>query len=227
MLLNYGVGEDSWESLGLQGDQITQSSRKSVLNIHWKDWCWHWNSNTLATWCEKQTHLKRPWCWERLKARGEGNNRGWDGWMTSLTGWTWIWVGSGSWWWRGKPGMLQSMGSQRVKHNWATELNWLKSTLHVLYKWKTWTPAHLFTTWCNEYFEPTIETYCSEKKIPFKILLLIDNALSHPGALMEVYNEINAVASCVSSLLTQDAFVTYGSRNHFDPQVLLFKKYSL
>ena len=52
------------------------------LNIHWKDWCWSWNSNTLATWCEESTHWKRLWCWERLKAGGEGDNRGWDGWMS-------------------------------------------------------------------------------------------------------------------------------------------------
>ena len=67
--------------------------------------------------------LKRPWCWERLKAGGEGDNRGWDGWMASLTRWTWVWVNSGSWWWTGRPGVLQSMGSQRVRHDWATELN--------------------------------------------------------------------------------------------------------
>ena len=67
--------------------------------------------------------LKRPWCWERLKA-GEGDDRGWDGWMASLTRWTWIWVNSGSRWWTGKPGILQSIGSQRVRHDWATELNW-------------------------------------------------------------------------------------------------------
>ena len=75
-----------------------------------------------ATWCEELTHLKRPGCWERLKA-GEGNNRRWDGWMASLTQWTWVWVNSGSWWWTGRPGMLQSMGSQRVRHDWVTELN--------------------------------------------------------------------------------------------------------
>ena len=123
MLLNCGVGEDSWESLGLQGDPISPSYRKSVLNIHWKDWCWSWNSNTLATSCEEVTHLKRPWCWERLKAGGEGDNRGWDGWMASLTQWTWIWVNSGSQWWTGRPGVLHSMGSQRVVLDWATELN--------------------------------------------------------------------------------------------------------
>ena len=72
----------------------------------------------------KNTHLKRPWCWERLKAGGEGDNKGRDGWMASLTQWTWVWASSRSWWWTGKPGVLQSMGSQRVEHDWVTELNW-------------------------------------------------------------------------------------------------------
>ena len=66
------------------------------------------------------THWKRPWCWERLMAEGEGDDRGWDGWMASLTQWTWISVSSGNWWWTGKPGVLQSLGSQRVRHDWAT-----------------------------------------------------------------------------------------------------------
>ena len=76
-----------------------------------------------ATWCEKLTHMKRSWCWERLRV-GKGDNKGWDGWMGSLTQWTWVWVDSGSWWWTGRPGVLWFMGSQRVGHNWATELNW-------------------------------------------------------------------------------------------------------
>ena len=79
----------------------------------------------LATCCEELTHLKRPGCWERLMAGGEGDDRGWDGWMASPTRWTWVWVDSGSWWWTGRPGMLRFMGSQRVGHNWATELNWI------------------------------------------------------------------------------------------------------
>ena len=83
-LLNCGVGEDSWKSLGLQGDPTSPSWRKSVLNIHWKDWCWSWSPNTLATWCEELTHWKRPWCWEGWRTGGEGN-RGWDGWMVSPT----------------------------------------------------------------------------------------------------------------------------------------------
>ena len=75
-------------------------------------------------WCEELIHWKRPWWWVRLKAWGEGDDRGWDGWMASPTQWTWVWASSGSRWWTGKPGMLQSMGSQRVGHNWVTELNW-------------------------------------------------------------------------------------------------------
>ena len=98
--------------------------KKSVLNIHWKDWCWGWSSKTLTTWCEELTHLKRPWCWERLRVGGEGDDRGWDGWMASPTQWTWIWVNSRSWWWIGRPDVLQSLGSQRVRHNSGTELNW-------------------------------------------------------------------------------------------------------
>ena len=200
MLLNCGVGEDSWESLGQQGNQTSQHKRKiydqprqhikkqkhyfankgpssqgygfssshvwmweldvkeaehrrvdafelwcwrqllkvlwtarrsnqsilkkSVLNIHWKDLSWSWNSNTLATWCKVLTHWKRHWWWERLKVEEEGDNRGWDGWMASPTQWTWVWINSGSWWWTGRPGVLQSMGLQRVGHDWVTELNW-------------------------------------------------------------------------------------------------------
>ena len=82
--------------------------------------------------------LKRPWCWERLKAGGEGEDRGWDGWLASLTRWTWVWVNSRSWRWTGRPGVLHSMGSQRVGHDWATELNWTE-------RWH-WT---IFITWMS------------------------------------------------------------------------------
>ena len=70
----------------------------------------------LATSCEELTYWKRPWCWEGLGAVGEGDDRGWDGWMASPTQWAWVWVNSGSWWWTGRPGLLHSMGSQRVRH---------------------------------------------------------------------------------------------------------------
>ena len=129
MLFNCGIGEDSQEHLGLARDQTSQFYRKSVLNIHQKDWCWSWSANTLATWCEELTHWQRPWCWKRLKAGGERDDRGWDGWMTSLAQWTWVLVNSRSWWWTVRPSMLQSRGSQRVGHDWATELNWWKYTI--------------------------------------------------------------------------------------------------
>ena len=75
----------------------------------------------LATWCEEVTHWKRPWCWERLRAGDEGCNRGWDDWMALPTQWTWVWASSGRWWRTGKPGVLQSMGSQRARHNLVSE----------------------------------------------------------------------------------------------------------
>ena len=116
--------KDSWESLGLQGDPTNPFWRRSALGFLWGEWCWSWNSSTLATSCKDLTHWKRLWCWEGLGAGGEGDDRGWDGWMASPTWWMWVWVNSGSWWRTGRPGMLRFMGSQRVRHDWATELNW-------------------------------------------------------------------------------------------------------
>ena len=111
--------------------------RRTVLGVHWKDWCWSGNSNTLATWCEELTHLKRPWCWERLRAGGEGDDRGWDGWMASPTQWTWGWVDSRSWWRTGRPGVLQFIGSQKVGYDWVTELNWLIiDTIELTEEWR-------------------------------------------------------------------------------------------
>ena len=128
-----------WEFLGLQGDQTSQSQRKSVLNIHWKDWCWGWKSNTLATWCEELTRWKRPWCWERFKVGIEEDDRGLDDQMASPTWWTWVWAvwaSSGNWWRTGRPGVLQSMGSQRVRHDWVTELNWCSYSTSYLQDWE-------------------------------------------------------------------------------------------
>ena len=100
-----------------------QSILKEISPEYSLDWRWRWNSNTLAAWCEELTHWKRPWCWERLKEEGEGDDRGWDDWMALPTCWTWVWASSRTWWWTGKPGVLQSMGSLRVRHDWATGLN--------------------------------------------------------------------------------------------------------
>ena len=110
--------------------------RKSVLSIHWKPWCWSWCSNPLSTWCKELTHWKRPWCWARLKAGGEEDNRGWDGWLASPTQGTWVWASSGSWWWTRKPGVLQFMGLQRVRHDW---VNWSELDSHG--------PTRLFCPW--------------------------------------------------------------------------------
>ena len=115
-------GEVSRESLGLQGDQTSPSWRRSVLNIHWKDWCCSWSYSTLATWFEEVTHWKRPWCWERLKAGGERDDRGWDGGMASPILWKRVWSSSGSHLWTRKPGILQSTGSQS---DMTERLNWV------------------------------------------------------------------------------------------------------
>ena len=115
------VLEKTRKSFGLQGEQTSQSKRKPTLNIHWKDWYWSWSSNTLATWWEKPTHWKRPCCLKRLEARGEGGHRGWDGWMASSAQWIWVWANSRRYRKTGKPGVLQSMESQRVEDDWVTE----------------------------------------------------------------------------------------------------------
>ena len=97
------------------------------------------NSNMLATCCKEPTHWKRPRCWARLKAGRVGDDRGWDGWMASPTRWTWVWESSKSWWWTGKPGVLKSLRSQRVRHDWATGLSW------VFLIWRrAWQPTPVF-----------------------------------------------------------------------------------
>ena len=122
MLLNCGVGEDFWQSLGLPGIHPVNPKRKhSWIFIGRTDFedtapiFWPPDGKNWLIW-------KKIWCWERLKAGGEGDDRGWDGWRGSPTLWTWVWVSSGSWWWTGKPGMLQPMGSKKsAMTEW---LNW-------------------------------------------------------------------------------------------------------
>ena len=129
MLLNCGVGEDSWESLELQGDPTSPSYRRSVLGVHWKEWCWSWNANTLATWCKELTHWKRPWCWERLKAGGEGATE------DEMVWWHHRLNGHGFGWTLGVvdgQGGLAGCGSQGCKELDTTE--WLNWTEYAFWK---------------------------------------------------------------------------------------------
>ena len=118
----------SWTVVLEKTLESARRSNQSILKISpgclLEGLMWSWNSSTLATSWEELTHWKRPWCWEGLGSRGQGDDRGWDGWMASPTPWTWVWVNSRSWWWTGRPGVLWFMGSQRIRHDWATELNW-------------------------------------------------------------------------------------------------------
>ena len=124
MLLNCGVEKTLESPLDCKDiHPVHPKGNQSWMSIGRTD-SWSWNSNTLATWCKELTHLKRPWWWERSRAGGEGDDRGWDSWMASPTQWTWVWVDSGSWWWTSRPGVLRFMGLQIVWHDRATELNW-------------------------------------------------------------------------------------------------------
>ena len=103
--------------------EIQPSILKDISpGVHWKDWCWSWNSNILATWCEELTHWKILWCWERLKAGGEGDDREWDGWMASATRWTWVWVNS--WVGDGQGGLACCDSWGRKESDTTEQLNW-------------------------------------------------------------------------------------------------------
>ena len=124
-----------WRRL-LRVPWTARRSNQSILNeisprCSLEGLMWSWNSNTFVTWCEELTHWKRPWYGEWLRAGGEGDGRGWDGWMASPTRWTWVWVNSGSWWWTGRPGVLQFMGSRRIGHNRVTELNCIELSCKI------------------------------------------------------------------------------------------------
>ena len=162
-----------WRRL-LRVPRTARRSKQSILKeispeYSFKDWCWSWSSNIWAIWCEELTHWKRPWCCGGLKAGGEGDNRGWDGWMASPTRWTWVWVSSGSWWWTARPSRLQSMRSQRVGHDWTTKLKYLaisflENKIYTLNKF--WSPIQ-----SSSYVLPTKQfsntSYASYHSIQF------------------------------------------------------------
>ena len=134
MLLNCGVGEDSWESLGLQGDPpVHPKGNQSWVLLKLKlQYFGHlmWRADSF----EKTLMLGK------IEDERRRDSREWDDWMASLTQWIWVWVNSKSWWWTGRPGVLQSMGLQRVRHNWVTELNWI----YFPYEWEQLRCEHNF-----------------------------------------------------------------------------------
>ena len=116
--------------------RVPWTARRSVLGFLWKEWCWSWNSSTLATSCEELTHWKRLWCWEGLGA--EGDDQGWDGWMASLTGWTWVWVNSWSWWWREAcraeiHGVAKSWTRLRDWTEYSQRISWFNTSHNLTY----------------------------------------------------------------------------------------------
>ena len=141
---------------------------------------------------QKLTHWKRLWCWEGLGAGREGDDRGWDGWMASPTRWTWVWVNSGSWWWTGRPGVLQFTGSQRVRHDWAIELNWTESKInhltlplimaqwfHITYKFNFLNlPCRFFLIWPCLLLTLLLVSLCFEKYPPTYILYTVLSEIS-------------------------------------------------
>ena len=144
--------------------------KEIVLGVHWKDWCWSWNSDTLATWCEVLTHWKGPWCWERLRAWGEGDDRGWDGGMASLIQWTWVWVGSGRWWRTGRRAVVHGVAKSWTRlsdwTDWA-ELekpkklrSWhLVPSLHGKQMGKQWKQGQTLFSWAPKSLQPWLTAW--------------------------------------------------------------------
>ena len=134
---------------------------KEIQPVHSKDQSWVFFGKNYAkaeipvVWPPHANSLLigKDWCWEGLGAGRKGDDRGWDGWMASPTRWTWVWVNSRSWWWTGRPGVLWFMGSQRLRHNWGTELNWMLNGDQSQIFW-------VFLSYSNNYVDHFIPIVC-------------------------------------------------------------------
>ena len=127
----------------IQQKQLTTHAH-TILSIHCKEW--YWSSNTLVTWCKELTHWKRPWCWERLRAGGEGGDRGWDGWTASPTQWTWVWANSGRQWRTGRPGVLQPPDTTEVAKSRTQLSSWTTATTLLVPGCVRWSGCSLTPT---------------------------------------------------------------------------------
>ena len=145
-------------------------------------------------------YLKRPWCWERLKVRGEGDDRGWDGWMASQTQCTWVWVNSRSWWWTRRPGMLQSMGLQRVGHNWVTELNWTEQRTS---SWKFFSLKRKRAFKIRNPGRGVLELICTQMLADIKYFILIPTFTVNPDS---VYVECSSYTLCMQIITASYRF---------------------
>ena len=149
-----------WRLLGVPwtaGNQTSQSWRKSTLIFIGRTDSLSWSSNTLATWWEDLNHWKIPWCWERLRAGGEGSGRGWDGWMASPTQWTWVWASSGKWWRTGEAWCAAIHGAAKSRtqlSDWTTttkvydslsKYDWVTVKQRLLGDWSFWWVTHGFS----------------------------------------------------------------------------------
>ena len=141
MSLNCGVGEERLLRVPWIARRSNQSILKEINPEYSASVMLKLKLQYFGHLMRRNDSLEKTGWWERLRAGEEGDDRGWDGWMASPTQWTWVWVNSGSWWWTGRPGMLWFMGSQRVRHDWATELNWTEHKIDPTIIW-VWCLSH-------------------------------------------------------------------------------------
>ena len=144
--------------------------KEPILNILWKYWCWSWGPNTLATWCTAPTHWKRPWCWERLKAGGEGDDRGWDGWKALPTLWTWVWASSRRW-------LKDRKAWRAAVHGVTKSQTWMSDWITTIYT-HTHTHTHIYSgsLWVKHYHCFTkVDIFDSLSNVKFHHIHLLIN----------------------------------------------------